>query len=340
MCFNRAMPREPAKTPWYAEGLRFRCTACGQCCTGEPGHVWVTPEEIKRIAKARGLGKHTFKQRFVRRVGKRLSLEERANGDCCMLGKDGRCTVYAAKPRRCSTFPFWEPVLADAREWEETKERCEGIDQGDLYTLEEIERIKSGDAAPMLRKHRRPPEKPVHSRFNPEYPPADGPDWEGALRALEALYAELDEELPRWDFTCSASGACCDFDAYGHRLYASTVEAEYFFRNSPPGRANEDPGQCPAWGRDRLCTARAGRMLGCRTYFCGPYPRGVPEDLHAGYDARIKALHERFGIEYEYKDVVAWAAQRRPAVQGASTAKTRSGQRAEREAGEAGDGPA
>ena len=32
--------------PWYAEGLRFKCTECGQCCTGAPGYVWVNEEEV------------------------------------------------------------------------------------------------------------------------------------------------------------------------------------------------------------------------------------------------------------------------------------------------------
>ncbi len=307
-----------ADTPWYADGLRFRCTACGQCCTGEPGHVWATKEEIKRMAKARGLSKHAFEQRFVRRVGKRFSLKERDNGDCCML-KDGKCTVYSAKPQRCTTFPFWDPVLMDADEWEETKGRCEGIDQGDHYTFEEIEQIRGGDPAPLLAKHERPPEQPVTSRFNPDFPAPEGPDFKGAFEALEALYEELTEELPRWEFTCSASGNCCDFDAYGHRLYASTLEAEYFFRQAPPARANEDAKQCPAWGSDRLCKAREGRMLGCRTYFCPPYPNGVPQDLHEVYDQRIKALHDRFGIDYAYKDIIAWAAERQPAAEGPGT---------------------
>ena len=298
--------------PWYAAGLRFRCTACGQCCTGEPGHVWVTKEEVARIAKARGLSVHVFRQRFVRRVGQRFSLKERDDGDCCML-QDGRCSVYKVKPLRCTTFPFWEPVMEDRAAWEETKDRCEGIDQGDLYPREEIERMLAGDPGPMITKHARPPETRVVSRFNPEYPPPAGPDWDGAFRALEALYEELDRELPRWGFTCSASGNCCDFDAYGHRLYVSRLEAEHFFRQAPPTRANQDARQCPAWGPDRLCTARAGRMLGCRTYYCPPYPRGVPEELHSRYDQRIKALHERFGLPYAYRDITAWAADRWPA---------------------------
>jgi Fe-S-cluster containining protein len=31
--------------------LNFTCTQCGNCCSGEPGYVWVTKEEIRRIAE-------------------------------------------------------------------------------------------------------------------------------------------------------------------------------------------------------------------------------------------------------------------------------------------------
>jgi Fe-S-cluster containining protein len=250
-------------------------------------------------------------ERHVVRVGKRFSLREEPNGDCCML-QDGKCSVYDVKPTRCSTFPFWEPVLASEAAWNEAAERCEGIGQGDLYGPEEIERMRAGDARPLVGKHARPPERPVTSRFNADLPAPEGPDWPAAFAALEALYADLERELPRWQFTCSASGNCCDFDAYGHRLYASTIEAEYFFRHAPSARAGDDERQCPAWGADRLCKARTGRMLGCRTYFCPPYPQGVPQDLHEVYDRRIKALHERHGIPYAYRDVIEWAAERAP----------------------------
>lgn len=304
--------------PWYAAGLTFGCTACGKCCTGVPGYVWVTPEEIARLARFKGQSVERFSREHVRRVGKRLSLIERKNGDCVLL-RDGKCTVYPVKPTPCSTFPFWDGPLSSPEAWQETAARCEGIGRGALYSREEIERVHAGDAGPLLAKHAAAAAAP------PTLHPADGASaspgalpplperMEAALADLERLYAELDSELPRYRFTCAASGACCDFDAYGHRLYASTLEAEWFFRHAPAGRANDDPRHCPAWGADRLCKARTGRMLGCRTYFCGPYPAGLPQDVHEPFHARVKALHERHGIPYAYRDVLAWSAERRPA---------------------------
>ena len=31
---------------WYVGGLKFQCTHCGDCCTGDAGYVWVNEEEI------------------------------------------------------------------------------------------------------------------------------------------------------------------------------------------------------------------------------------------------------------------------------------------------------
>jgi hypothetical protein len=41
----------PPKEPWYADGLSFTCTCCGNCCTGGPGFVWMDDQEIDRLAE-------------------------------------------------------------------------------------------------------------------------------------------------------------------------------------------------------------------------------------------------------------------------------------------------
>lgn len=294
---------EPAtgEEPWYAGGLRFFCTACGACCTGVPGYVWVQPDDVERMAASLGISVRRFKRLYTRMAKGKVSLKERENGDCILL-KDDRCIVYDAKPSRCSTFPFWSEVLGHPDEWKETASRCEGIDRGHLYDLDAVERLLAGDDAPMRERQALP--EPATAADS-----ADEPAWDRALEDLRRLYADLDEELPRYRFTCAASGNCCDFDAWDHRLYVTTLEAEHFFRNLEK-RKNENERHCPAWGEDRLCHARDGRMLGCRTFFCGPYPIAPPDEVHAHYHERLVKLHERHRIPYAYKDIVDWARER------------------------------
>lgn len=128
------------RTPWYREGLAFRCTQCGQCCSGEPGYVFVNGQEIAELAAAMGLDGETFERRFVRRVGRRKSLVEYPDGDCIFLDPDSRrCTVYHARPTQCRTWPFWSSNLRSKRAWKETCEVCPGAGTGRVYTLGEIE---------------------------------------------------------------------------------------------------------------------------------------------------------------------------------------------------------
>lgn len=130
---------------WIGEGVRFECQACADCCIG-PGYVWVTLEEIERIAEALGLDLDTFGARFLVRVGHRLSLREARHHRCILLGEDGRCTVYEVRPRQCRTFPFWRQFMHRKRDWEALTAGCPGIGVGRLYSPPEIREIAEGHA--------------------------------------------------------------------------------------------------------------------------------------------------------------------------------------------------
>lgn len=127
-------------TPWYHEGLQFECTQCGQCCSGEPGFVWVDQDEINAMAKEMELPVQKFEDQFVRKVGTQKSLKEYPDGDCILLEPERRtCMVYEARPTQCRTWPFWDSTVQSKRTWKETCEECPGAGKGRLYTLEEIE---------------------------------------------------------------------------------------------------------------------------------------------------------------------------------------------------------
>ncbi len=125
--------------PWFKDGLQFSCSACGDCCSGAPGYVWVSEEDIERLATHLGLDVDTFGRRFVRRVGMRYSLIEYSNGDCVFFDPEKRnCSVYSARPLQCRTWPFWDSNIRSPASWKRTCEACPGSGQGTLYPVEKI----------------------------------------------------------------------------------------------------------------------------------------------------------------------------------------------------------
>jgi len=128
-------------TPWYKDGLRFECTACGKCCTGPPGFVWVNKSELEAIAEHIGKSVKSVINTHARRVGVRYSLKERANGDCVFLDPQTRgCTVYSVRPRQCRSWPFWQSNLSSEEHWKATCDFCPGAGTGKLVPLHEVEK--------------------------------------------------------------------------------------------------------------------------------------------------------------------------------------------------------
>ncbi|QDU62547.1 Flagellin N-methylase [Planctomycetes bacterium Pan216] len=127
------------ETPWYRDGLRFECTQCGACCTGEPGYVWVDEAEIAALARQLNQEVDEFEKAYVRPVGRRKSLRERDNGDCVFFDRRKGCVVYADRPIQCRTWPFWRSNIETRGTWQVTKKECPGSGHGPLFTLEEIE---------------------------------------------------------------------------------------------------------------------------------------------------------------------------------------------------------
>jgi Fe-S-cluster containining protein len=145
---DRPPPAESNVQPWYADGLRFSCTQCGNCCTGPPGAVWFTDAEGERMAERMGLPHAQFLRKYARRVGKRWSLTEHKTEhgyDCVFLDREtvpGKavCGLYDARPTQCRTWPFWPENLESPETWEMMKRAtpCPGMNTGRLVPLEEI----------------------------------------------------------------------------------------------------------------------------------------------------------------------------------------------------------
>jgi len=128
------------KEPWYRDGLAFTCTQCGKCCTGEPGFVWVTDEEVAAIAAFRKEPPAEVTGLYTRKLKGRRTLREKTNGDCVFYDKQKGCTIYPVRPPQCRTWPFWASNVATPETWDRTVEVCPGSGEGELIPPEEITR--------------------------------------------------------------------------------------------------------------------------------------------------------------------------------------------------------
>ncbi len=123
-------------------GLRFECTQCGECCAnrGEYAHVYAGREEVRALAKLLGMSVRDFRREhaFVDEYG---WTQIGFGSDHCVFLRNGRCSVYAARPTQCRTFPFWRSLVKDGAWTQEARDLCEGVGRGRRYPPEEAEAL-------------------------------------------------------------------------------------------------------------------------------------------------------------------------------------------------------
>ncbi|MCC5843677.1 MAG: YkgJ family cysteine cluster protein [Verrucomicrobia bacterium] len=123
--------------PEYLRGVRFSCTECGACCTGEPGRVRVSREELARIVLYRGESADEALPEWAIREGDEVRIRERENGDCVFF-EENRCSIHAVKPGQCRRYPFWFRNVRSEAAWAKTCAECPGIGEGPPVDPEEI----------------------------------------------------------------------------------------------------------------------------------------------------------------------------------------------------------
>lgn len=142
--------KDAQKDVWYAEGIQFECQGSGQCCVshGEYGFVYVTAADRKRMAKLRGIPTSEFTKNFCLKDEGLFRLRDGVSDNpktpdakpCVFLVKK-RCTVYAARPAQCRTWPFW-PETMSAKGWaKDVAKFCPGVGKGRVWPRKEIDEI-------------------------------------------------------------------------------------------------------------------------------------------------------------------------------------------------------
>lgn len=253
--------------PGAVRPFRFACHRCGHCCTGGTGYVWVEEEELPSLARARGMSVQAFAEHYLRLVrdphsgAPRLSLREREGG------AGGACALLEGQ-NHCSVYEARPRHCADFPFWRSVL--------SDVDAFEAARATCPGIAVE--------PEPSARAR---------------AFALLEALYAEVDALIGRSGSVCILRGQCCRFEEAGHELFASALEADYALALHPAPPAPEAAGRCPFHVRGR-CTARAGRPLACRTYFCDQRTSEVLAEAHEHFLARLRAIERECAYPRAY----------------------------------------
>lgn len=118
------------------------------------------------------------------------------------------------------------------------------------------------------------------------------------IHEVEAIYRWIDGEVAGLEQSCRACGQCCDFEAFGHRLYVTTPELMHFKHHMGPEIREMPDGICP-YREEGKCSVYPYRFAGCRIFSCG----GDSEQQHLLSEQAVhkfKALCTQYGIEYHY----------------------------------------
>lgn len=246
-----------------------------------------------------------FKKNYVRRVGHRYSLiEKKPSNDCIFLSRDGKkmgCKIYPVRPIQCRTWPFWTENLKSPDHWNSAAQGCAGINKGKLYPIDSIEKI---------RKEKMETSHHAGDSFESclEWIDQNLGQTE-CLDAVAELYARLDETVSESAGVCEQSGRCCKFEAYGHKLYVTTLEMLYFIKGMREtgtiAPSVLDHKTC-AYQIKNQCTVRTYRPAGCRIYFCSGSSQDFQNELTESVLAELKALHKQFNVPYFYGDWTQW----------------------------------
>ncbi len=120
--------------------------------------------------------------------------------------------------------------------------------------------------------------------------------------AVTSLYQEVTREIDQRRPRCDLSGRCCHFEAYGHRLYVTTLELAAF-----AGQLDQSDGRFIGWDGSgcpfqvgKLCGVHPIRPFGCRIYFCDPSAQEWQNGAYERFHSRLKELHGTFDVPYFY----------------------------------------
>jgi Fe-S-cluster containining protein len=118
------------------QGLRFSCQrGCTKCCERH-GYIYLSEEDVTRIAAYLNLTQKDFEEQYIIRFKHVIRFRKPLSAQCQFLTAQG-CSIHAVKPAQCRLFPFWPELVESRQAWDETAGWCPGIGRGELIQIGE-----------------------------------------------------------------------------------------------------------------------------------------------------------------------------------------------------------
>ncbi|MGD9689985.1 MAG: hypothetical protein AB7K52_10070 [Phycisphaerales bacterium] len=128
-------------------------------------------------------------------------------------------------------------------------------------------------------------------------------DRPGVSGELEALFTLVADQISLRGPACWASGRCCNFEAFGHRLFVTGLEAAWVVRHAALEHgaieAARARGGCP-YQRENLCGIHDAKPLACRVFFCDRSAEEWQRTLMERLMIALRRLHDRHAVPYRY----------------------------------------
>ena len=124
------------------------------------------------------------------------------------------------------------------------------------------------------------------------------------IRKVSEVYEWIDSQVLEAGSLagqCAECGKCCDFDAFGHKLFVTSVEVVHFWAAHAGALKEMVGGRCP-YNVGGKCASYESRFAGCRIFSCkgdADFQSGLTEAALK----KLKGLCIEYDVPYRYMDI-------------------------------------
>jgi Fe-S-cluster containining protein len=111
----------------------FKCQNSGNCCKAS-GFVYVSAENIQKMADILNLDLSQFKETFVQKDNGWEVVASQTFRPNCFLDDQHHCTVYEGRPTACKTYPNWPSIWQTDEALIAESTQCPGLKQAITLT--------------------------------------------------------------------------------------------------------------------------------------------------------------------------------------------------------------